>query len=111
MVKPVPLAADLDATHLRRRRLWFGIEEGAAVEFVEGLAEFRLRVHDDGSVPGDRLFERLARDEEEAEAVIASLNHHFVATVKEHEGAVLGFSGRLGVQPADRFGWDIEGLG
>ncbi len=43
-------------------------------KLLERLAQLLLRVHDDGPVPGDRLLQRLAGDQQEADAVVAGLH-------------------------------------
>ena len=54
-------------------------------ELIEGLAEFGLRVHDDGAVPGDWLLKRPTGDEQEADAFGAGIDGDFVASVEEHQ--------------------------
>ena len=79
-------------------------DEGAAVEFGAGLAQFRLGIHDDGTVPGDRLLERLAGDEQEANTFGSGLDDNFIAAVEQDERMVFrvvdrlraGVNGRLG---------------
>src|ERR1700693_4292019 len=65
-------------------------QERALLQFRKGLAELLLRVHHDGAVPGNRLFEWFAGDEEEADAFVASLHDYFVAAIKEDQGAIVG---------------------
>ncbi len=69
-----------------------------------------MGVHDDGAVPGDRLFEGLAGDEEEADAFVAGLHDDFIAAIEEDERAIVGGGGRGGIEPAYRFGGNREGL-
>src|SRR5207302_2384368 len=78
------------------------LEECSFLEFVERLLELLLGVHHDGPVPGDRLLEGLARDEEEADSVGAGLDDDLVAAVEEHQGAVRRLFRGRGVQPPDR---------
>ena len=66
----------------------FVADEGAILQLAHGLAQFGLGVHDDGAIPRHRLLERLARDEQEADALRAGLHHDLVAAVKEHERMV-----------------------
>ena len=54
---------------------------------ADGLTQFVFRVHDDGAVPGDGLFERLAGDEEEADALFTGLNG-LIAAIEEDERLV-----------------------
>src|SRR5205807_67085 len=56
-------------------------QESPFVELRERVPELLLRVHDDGTVPGHRLPERLAGDEQESDAVPARLDLHLVAAV------------------------------
>ncbi len=62
--------------------------EAASVELGEGLANLLLRVHDDGAVPGYGLFNRLAGDEQEADAFGAGLDGDLVAAIEEDERVV-----------------------
>src|SRR3712207_7656480 len=48
--------------------------ECAVVQFGNGLTQFFLGVHDDWTVPGDRLFQRPARDEQEPDSFRARLH-------------------------------------
>ena len=54
------------------------------LEFLKRLAELLLRVHHDGAVPRHGFFQRLSRDQEETDPVIAGLNHHFVAPIEKY---------------------------
>ena len=65
------------------------LDEVAGLQFAHGLAELGLGVHDDGAVPGDRFFERLAGDEQEADAFGAGLDGDFVAAIEQDERVVL----------------------
>src|SRR5260370_10117819 len=88
---------------LRASLLCFAFfQEGAFLQFGEGLAELLLRVHDNRTVPGDRLFEGLAGNEEEADAFVAGLDHYFVAAIEEDERAIVGGGLRGGGQPPYR---------
>ena len=55
------------------------LDEGAVAEFGDRLPKFVLRVHHDRPVPGDRLGDRLARDEQETDALVTGLHRHLVA--------------------------------
>src|SRR6201996_9278431 len=59
-------------------------------ELGEGLLQLGLRVHHDRAVPGDRLLDRLAGDEQEADALFAGLHRHFVAAIEQNERAIAG---------------------
>ena len=85
------------------RRLLF--QKRALIQFVEGLLELLLRVHHDGAVPGHRLFQRLAGDQQEADAVFAGLHGDFIAAIEEDQRAVVGFGGRVvSAQPTPSVG-------
>src|ERR1700722_6180267 len=55
----------------------------------QGLAGVLLRVHHDGPVPCNRLLERLARDEQEANAFGAGLDDNLIAAVEKDERMIL----------------------
>src|SRR5260370_25690891 len=96
---------------LRASLLCFAFfQEGAFLQFGEGLAELLLRVHDNRTVPGDRLLQGLAGNEEEADAFVAGLHDDFIAAIEEDQGSIVGGGGRGGVQPAYRLRGDGEGL-
>jgi len=57
------------------------LQEVALIEFLKSLAEFVLGVHDYRAIPGDGLLERLAGDEQEADAIIARLKYEFIAAM------------------------------
>ena len=65
-------------------------DKRTAAQLGERLLQFGLRVHHDRAVPGDRLLDRLAGHEEEANALVAGLHRHFVAAVEDDERAVAG---------------------
>src|SRR5438093_6357355 len=88
------------------------LQECPALQLIKRLAQFRLRVHDDGAVPGDRFLERLSGHEQEPDAVCAGVHHDVVATVEEDERAVVDFGWRRGMlPPSDAFGRYGKGLG
>src|SRR6185369_14488512 len=91
--------------------LFLVAQECPFLQFAEGVAELLLGVHHDRSVPSDGLFERLAGDEQKADAIVASLHHDFVTAIEEDQLAVLGCGRRRGIQPVDRLGGNGEGLG
>jgi hypothetical protein len=64
------------------------LDEVAGLQLRPGLSKFLLRIHDDGSVPGDRLFDRLTRDQQEPDALIAGLNDDLVSAVEQHQGMI-----------------------
>ena len=64
-----------------------------------------LRVHHDRSIPGDRLLDRLSRDEQEPDALVAGLHDDFVAAVEQHERSVAGLGSRFTASlPVDLLG-------
>src|SRR6185295_7798986 len=66
------------------------LDERAVLKFANGLLNFRIRVHHDRPVPGDRLLDRLARYKQEVNAFIAGLYRYLVAGVEQHERTVAG---------------------
>ena len=48
-------------------------DERAAAKIPERLLQLLARVHDDGSVPGDRFLDRRAGDQQEAHALVTRL--------------------------------------
>src|SRR5580658_3364973 len=70
------------------------LDERAAAQFGKGLLQFGLRVHHDRAVPGDRLLDRLAGNEEKADALLAGLHRDLVAAVEQNERAVAGLLAR-----------------
>ena len=87
------------------------LQEGPLLKLVECLLELFLRVHDDRTVPGHGLLERLAGDEQESDALVPGLHRDLVAPVEEDQRAVVRLLGGRRVRPADRFGWHREGGG
>src|SRR5437867_4845233 len=65
-----------------------GLDERAGPHLGDGLTQFLFRVHHDRPVPGDRLFDRFAGDQQEADALIACLDGHFVAAIEEEQRSV-----------------------
>src|SRR5437660_3984366 len=60
-------------------------DEIAGVQFGDGLAQLLLRIHYYGAVPGNRLLDRLAGDEEKTDSFAAGLHHDLISTIEEHE--------------------------
>ena len=48
------------------------------------LLKFDLRVHHGRAVPSDRLFDRLAGDQQEADAILPGLHRDLAAAVEQH---------------------------
>src|SRR3954471_8803489 len=59
-------------------------------QFRDRLLQFGLRVHHDRPGPGGRLLDRLAGDEQKADAALARLYGDLVAAVEHDERAVAG---------------------
>src|SRR5579864_8123351 len=76
------------------------LDERAGVQLVEGLLQLGLGVHDDRAVPGDRLADRLAGDQQKADAVVAGLHRRLVAGVEQNQRAVAGLLTRHSVGAA-----------
>src|SRR5438045_8627106 len=71
-----PLAAQAVSCALTSLR-----DERPVLELLPGLAELVLRVHHDRPVPGHRLRDRLAGDQQEADALLAGAHAHLAARV------------------------------
>src|SRR5262245_24379697 len=85
-----PVNAACRAHRTGRRASSPVLDEGAVAQLAHRLLQLGLRVHHDRAVPGDRLLDRLARDQEKAGALLAGLDRHLVAAVEQHERAVAG---------------------
>src|SRR5579871_5556003 len=81
-------------------------QERALLEITEGLLEFVLRVHDDRSVPGYRLFQRLAGYQQKTDSIFAGVDSYFVTTIEQNQRAIIGFGGRMRVSPAYALSWN-----
>ena len=66
------------------------LDEGPISKLANGLLQLGLRVHHDGSIPGDGLPKRFPRDEQKPDSLFASLNRDLIATVEENERAIAG---------------------
>ena len=82
----------------RSRHVSF-LQESAFAQLSEGLLKLLLGIHHDRAVPGYRLFEWLARNQEEANAIFSGLHRNFVAPIEQNEGTVVGLDGRRSVEP------------
>lgn len=60
------------------------LDERAVLQFVECLLQLVLSVHDDRPVPCDRLFNRLAGNQQKANPFRPRLHHDFVSAVEQH---------------------------
>ena len=72
-------------------------DERAVVQLGHCLAQLFLRVHDDGSVPRNGLFERLTRDEQKANALGTGLDNDLIAAVEEDERMVARVVNGIGI--------------
>ena len=79
-----------------RRLLVAGLDERARAHLGDGLPQLVFRVHHDRPVPRHRLFDRLARHEQEADAVFARLHGHFVAAIEQDERSIADVVGAGG---------------
>ena len=93
-----------------RHGLYFP-EKWLLLQFTERLLQFLLRVHDDGAVPRHRLFQWLAGNQQETNAVFSGLHCNFVSAIEDDQRAILGVSGRFRVGPAYAFGRHSERAG
>ena len=66
----------------------FVLDERSVAQIGDGLLQFSARVHDDGAVPGYRLLDRLAGNQQKPDAFFAGLDRHLVAAVKKDQGPV-----------------------
>ena len=53
------------------------LDKRAVIQFGNGLAKLLLGVHHDGAIPSDRFSDRLARYEQESDALAAGLHDDF----------------------------------
>src|SRR5580704_16162803 len=75
-------------------------DEGAVAQLGKGLLQLGFGVHHNRAIPGDRLLDRLAGDQEEADALLAGLHGDFVAAVEQHQRAVAGLLADHGLADA-----------
>lgn len=68
-----------------KEMLLLRFQEGTFFEVTEGIAELFLRVHYNRAVPRDGFFEGLAGNQQEADAIVARLDHHFIASIENDE--------------------------
>src|SRR6266704_121022 len=74
-----------------RKRNSLALDERPAPELVVGVRQLFLGVHHDRPLPGDRLLERLSRDQQEPHPLLARVHRDLVAGVEQDEGAVPRF--------------------
>ena len=63
-------------------------DKRAVPQFGEGFPQLFLRIHDDGAAPGDRLLQRRAGDQQEADTLFSRLYRDLITGVEEDESAV-----------------------
>src|SRR5664280_2887262 len=56
---------------------------------IKGYLQFLFSVHHDGAVPGNRLSNGLARDEQKADRFGLRCYRHLIAVIKEHRGSIV----------------------
>ncbi len=61
------------------------LDEGAAIVFVEGDAQFFPRIHYDGAVPRDGLPQRLSGHEEESHRFFLRRDDDLIAVTEENQ--------------------------
>ena len=67
----------------------FLLDERPFLIFLEGGTQFLFGVHHDRAVPGDRLAQRLAGDEQEAHAFDGGGCLHLVPVTEDHQAVVV----------------------
>src|SRR5215475_4799318 len=65
-------------------------DERPVAQFGNRLLQLGLGVHHDRAIPRNRLLDRLARDQQEPDALLAGLDRDLVSAVEQHERAVAG---------------------
>jgi len=64
------------------------LDEVTGLQLRHRLSKFLLRVHNDGPVPRDRLFDRFTRNQQEPDALIAGLNDDLISAVEHHQRVI-----------------------
>src|SRR5262249_10552699 len=91
---PITVAESLSSSDLP--------DERPLPEVGDGLFEFGLRVHHDRPVPGDRLADWFAREEEETDALLAGLSGDLIATIEDDERAIASLLAHYHLLAVDR---------
>ena len=65
-------------------------DKRAAAQLGERLLQLGLSVHHDRAVPGDRLRDRLAGNQQETNAFVAGLHRDLVAAIEHNQRAIAG---------------------
>ena len=63
----------------------FRLQKRPLLQLLERIPQLFLRVHHDWPVPGHRFLQRLAGNQQKADAVFAGLHGDFVAAVEEDQ--------------------------
>src|SRR5262249_1055927 len=79
-------------------------EERPSLEFIESLTELLLRVHHNGTIPGHRFLQRLARDQKKADALVTCLHGELVTSIKQNKRAIVSLRRGRCVRPSHSFG-------
>jgi len=64
------------------------LDESSIPQLSDRPLKLLLRIHHDRPIPCDRFLDRLARHQQEADALVAGLHHDLVAAVKEHQRVI-----------------------
>ena len=88
---------------------WF--QECPFSQFFESLLELRLCVHNDRAIPGYGFLQRLARNEQKPDPLVAGLHRHVLSRIKQNQRAVTGFGRWRSLEPFHPFSWDRQGAG
>src|SRR5262245_19178591 len=87
----------------------FMFQKCALLEFAECQPEFGLRIHDDWTIPGDWLLQRLPRHQQESDPVLTPSDNNLVSSIEQYERAVVDLGRRCRMRPpANAFGWHRE---
>ena len=62
--------------------LFLVFQECSSLKLIERLAKFPLSVHHDRAVPGHGFFQRLARNQQEPDAILPSMDDDLVAALE-----------------------------
>ena len=78
-------------------------DEGAVVQIAEGLTQLGLGIHHDRAMPGHRLFDRRAGNQQEAQTFGTGLNGDLFAGAKTHQRTVARHVANVQFFPCDFF--------
>src|SRR6185437_5800966 len=87
------------------------LDERAALQIAHRLPNLLLRVHHDGAVPSDRLFNRFAGDKQEVNSFWRGLDGDLVTAIKQYERVILDVIDGRGLRSMDLFRYDSLGIG